>query len=81
MRLPRRDFAPPRNDMRFMKAVLNDKLQSLQYAERIIATSRVSPMVCPCPAQPRTHCLRALPAKLQFNTHYKKERTPEGSLF
>ena len=27
MRLPRRDFAPPRNDIRFTKAVLNDILQ------------------------------------------------------
>ena len=67
MRLPRRGFAPPRNDMRFMKAVPNDKLQSLQYAERIIATSRESPMVCQRPAQYRTHCLRALPAELQFD--------------
>ena len=49
-----------------LSLILLYKLQSLQYAERIIATSRVSPMVCQLPAQLRTHCLRALPAKLQF---------------
>ena len=35
MRLPRRGFAPPRNDMRFIKAVPNDKLQSEIPAEVI----------------------------------------------
>ena len=63
MRLPRRGFTPPRNDMRFMVAVPNDKPQSCLYAERIIATCRESPKDAICLTQLVSHCQRALPAK------------------
>ena len=55
----------PRNDMdlRWCVAYLPAKLQTDTYAERIIATGRERPMVCRSPAQYRTHCPRALPAK------------------
>ena len=52
------------------------KLQLVEYAERIIATSRESPIVCRRQAQYRTHCQRALPAKLQLSKVVHAENGP-----
>ena len=69
MRLPRRGFTPPRNDMRFMVAVPNAKLQLVKCNQRIIATIRAQPNGLSSTDQPSERIVCGhMPAKLQFES-------------